>query len=421
VTTSTISRGKSNGHAPGATTLEGLGTVVAEIPVSSIDIGPNVRTQPGELDELIASIREHGVLQPIKVRQDGDRFVVVWGQRRYLAAAAAGLERIPALIDGARDKPADRLAVEQLVENFHRADLNPIDEARALKAILDADPGLTQAALADRLGRSAPWVSNALRLLELAKPARELMASGALTTAHGKVLASLPKDEQQQVAKLAAKEQLTTRALEQEVARLRREREWDAKRRAEEKQRLASDVDVVKKKVEDLDAQIVVTGWNSPGRLAEALRRAGYKNVRTQDGFSDPAPPSSYCDCKAIEVRHDYGTPTVRRYCVVKKHREQARQDEAAKTEAKWAAERARLDAARAELKAQLAAHPLPVELARHFAWHVGTGAWSEKERREKWAVICTMTAEQLNEQLAAELHGHSGPPIDITPAEASV
>lgn len=186
------------------------------IPVDLIDVGDNVRSRPAGISELAASIAEHGVLQPIRVRQDGARYRLVFGQRRLLAARQAGLATIPAAIDeGAADGVAD--AIQQLAENLQRQDLDPIEEATALNRVL-AKTRLTQKELAAQLGRSAPYVSNMLRLLELVEPVRQLLAAGKLTRSHGTLLNALGRKDQAAFATDAVTHGWSTNELDRRIA-----------------------------------------------------------------------------------------------------------------------------------------------------------------------------------------------------------
>ena len=153
-------------------TPEDSGPGSTEIAVASIDANPE---QPrrhfdsGQLEQLAASIRRHGVLQPVVVRRAGERFELVVGERRFRASQAAGLETIPAVI--ADIAPAARLEVA-LVENVQRQDLNPIELAQAYRALADA--GHTQDEIGERVGLDRSSVANHMRLLELARTSRPM-------------------------------------------------------------------------------------------------------------------------------------------------------------------------------------------------------------------------------------------------------
>ena len=147
------------------------------------------------LSDLTASIKEVGVLQPVLLRRVGDHYELVAGERRWLAAQAAGLVVVPALIrDG-----TDRDSLEQsVVENLHRDDLNPLEEAAAYLRLID-EFGLTQQEVATRVGRSRPTVANALRLLDLPVDVQRLLAAGEISAGHARSLAGLTDRQIQQI------------------------------------------------------------------------------------------------------------------------------------------------------------------------------------------------------------------------------
>jgi ParB family chromosome partitioning protein len=198
------------------TSPPGLGLELRDIPLRLISVGPNVRTELGDLDELKASIEHSGVLQPIRVTPQGDgTYKLIFGQRRLAAAKLAGLTTIPALVslvDVARIT-----SIVQLVENLQRRDLGPIEEAKAFQQLLAGDKELSQAELARRIGRSAPYVSNALRILELDAKVLPLVESGQLSGSHAKALTAVPKKEQRSLAARAVKEDLSSHELEFQI------------------------------------------------------------------------------------------------------------------------------------------------------------------------------------------------------------
>jgi ParB family chromosome partitioning protein len=178
----------------GASVLDpNLGSVAAtyaELPLA--DVSPNPR-QPREvfdedaLAELVYSIKEIGLLQPIVVRRAGAGYELVAGERRLRAAREAGLARIPAII---RDTDDDAMLRDALLENLHRANLNPLEEAAAYQQLL-SDFGCTQDELARRIGRSRPQVTNTLRLLKLPLDVQRRVAAGVISAGHARALLSL--------------------------------------------------------------------------------------------------------------------------------------------------------------------------------------------------------------------------------------
>lgn len=196
---------------------------VAELEMVSVsDIHPNPyqpRTvfDDERLSDLTASIREVGVLQPVLVRRIGERYELVAGERRWLAAQKAGLTVIPALV---RDV-ADRDSLEQaIVENLHREDLNPLEEAAAYLRLIDQF-GLTQQEVAARVGRSRPTVANALRLLDLPGEVQRLLATGEISSGHARSLAGLDDPQiQKTLASRVVAEGLSVRQTEDLVRSL---------------------------------------------------------------------------------------------------------------------------------------------------------------------------------------------------------
>ena len=174
-----------------------------------------------EIDQLATSLLDVGVLQPLVVRPlEDDRFELVAGERRLRAAIAAGLPTVPAIVRATED--ADLLK-EALVENIHRVQLNPLEEAAAYQQLLD-DFGVTQEELAARLGRSRPTISNTIRLLSLPAPVQRRIAAGVITAGHAKALLSLADGTtQQRLADRIVAEGLSVRATEEAVRLLQDE------------------------------------------------------------------------------------------------------------------------------------------------------------------------------------------------------
>ncbi|GAA2739638.1 MULTISPECIES: ParB/RepB/Spo0J family partition protein [Kitasatospora] len=200
------------------------GARFAELPLESIT--PNPR-QPREvfdeekLDELVASIKEVGLLQPVVVRQAGpDRYELIMGERRWRASRLAGLELIPAIVRATDD---DKLLLDALLENLHRAELNPLEEAAAYDQLL-RDFSCTHDELADRIGRSRSHVSNTLRLLKLSPAVQRRVAAGVITAGHARALLGVADGERQdQLAKRIIAEGLSVRTTEEIVALMGRE------------------------------------------------------------------------------------------------------------------------------------------------------------------------------------------------------
>jgi ParB family chromosome partitioning protein len=161
-----------------------------DVPIDRIEANPNQPRKSfdsSSLAELTASIKASGIIQPVVVRRQGDRFQLIVGERRWRAARQAGLERIPAIVREVSDAESLELA---LVENLLREDLNPIEEAEAYQRLL-AQFGWTQEALAQRIGRDRSSVANSLRLLKLPPSIQEDLRAGRLTMGHARALLAL--------------------------------------------------------------------------------------------------------------------------------------------------------------------------------------------------------------------------------------
>ena len=192
-----------------------------EIPLASIRPNPQ---QPrrhfgeAEMATLVASIREHGVLQPILVTETLDGYQLVTGERRVRAAAAAGLERIPAIVRDLDDQHRLELA---LVENLQREDLDPIDAAHGFRRLID-DFGYSHEQIASRVGRARSTVANTIRLLELAPVVQGAIADGRITEGHGRALGGLTVEHQEHVLGAVIEQGLSVRQTEELVRRLRK-------------------------------------------------------------------------------------------------------------------------------------------------------------------------------------------------------
>lgn len=194
--------------------------VVAEIPIEDID--PN-REQPrrhfdkDDLEQLADSIRSVGLIQPILVSRSGERYSIIAGERRWRAARIAELERIPAIV---RDMDKVLRMEVALIENLQREDLNPIDQAIAVKALME-ECGLNQEGVARRLGKSRPAIANLLRLLQLDDEVQEYVIEKKLSAGHARALSALHDNPtaQKELAEHAIVRGWSVRQIEQEVAR----------------------------------------------------------------------------------------------------------------------------------------------------------------------------------------------------------
>ena len=191
-----------------------------DLPIASIRPNPDQprrRFSDAEMATLTASIREHGVLQPVLVAETLDGYQLIAGERRVRAALAAGLDRIPAVVRHLDDRERLELA---LIENLQREDLDPIESAHGFRRLID-DFGLTHEAIAERVGRARSTVANTLRLLDLAPVVQAAIADGSITEGHGRALGGLSSEHQDHVLGAVIEQELSVRQTEELVRRLR--------------------------------------------------------------------------------------------------------------------------------------------------------------------------------------------------------
>lgn len=411
------------------------GTHLALLPLSAIDVGENVRVNIADLDELAASIQEHGVLQPIKVRPAGDRYLVLWGQRRFLAAKQVGLETIPALVDVDEAREPATIAIEQLVENLHRADLPALDRARAMRAVVDA--GTSQADLARELGLHASTIANDLGLLEAPREIQKLIEDEVLTPSHAKALKGLPAKTQVEVARRVVDRGLSAHETEQAVQAQKRHEEWEA----ESRRRTSAERKAAKERLEAGIAKLVakasrsapirVVGYGEQGSVVEAIRSAGFKDVKAVSYYGDEGVAKraeTQCDCPAWRIEAVYsGALTISEGCIVKAHQEavlaKGRAGEEAKTKL--------VTAAQAYVKEMLriSVYAVPRHARQALLWHAMDYTaleWLKEQRKatkerklDPWAAMSRLSDDELNTMLvdhaSRQFHDRYGLHLDWT------
>lgn len=194
------------------------GAMFAQLDPKSITPNPQQPRSVFEAEpfaELVHSIKEFGVLQPVVVRPLNGGFELIMGERRLRASIEAGLETIPAVI---RETADENMLRDALLENIHRANLNPLEEASAYKQMLE-DFGTTQEELADKLGRSRPQITNTLRLLRLPLEIQNKVASGVLSAGHARALLGAPDEKTMiELSNRAIREGISVRGLEELVS-----------------------------------------------------------------------------------------------------------------------------------------------------------------------------------------------------------
>ena len=172
---------------------------------------PRIHFNETELRELSESIQEHGVLQPLLVRKHGNGYEIIAGERRYQASKLAGLEELPVIIKDVDDEEMLALA---LIENLQRSDLNPVEEAKGYRQLIDAS-GMTQEALSRAVSKSRSAITNSLRLLDLPEVVQQMIFEGKLTAGHARAILAIPyEDARIKLAEKVVAEGLSVRATE---------------------------------------------------------------------------------------------------------------------------------------------------------------------------------------------------------------
>ena len=248
---------------PGAQAERAVGRAqVLSIPIEDLDRDekqPRQHFDSVRLEELAASIRTKGVVQPILVRKDGGRFRIIAGERRWRAAQLAGLREVPSIVREATAKESFEIA---LIENLQREDLNPIEEAEAYKRLLD-EHGCTQEVIAQRVGKDRSSVANALRLLHLPREIKAALMGGELNMGHARALLGLSDAEaMRRAAGEVTGKKLSVRATEQLVRRLKAGKGHAKKR--EESAQVRSLIDQIQR---SLGTKARLIDKNGKGRL----------------------------------------------------------------------------------------------------------------------------------------------------------
>ena len=185
-----------------------------KLPIEDIVPNPNqprIHFNETELRELSESIQEHGVLQPLLVRKHGNGYEIIAGERRYQASKLAGLEELPVIIKDVNDEEMLALA---LIENLQRSDLNPVEEAKGYRQLIDAS-GMTQEALSKAVSKSRSAITNSLRLLDLPEVVQQMIFEGKLTAGHARAILAVPyEDARIRLAEKVVAEGLSVRSTE---------------------------------------------------------------------------------------------------------------------------------------------------------------------------------------------------------------
>ncbi|TDI45496.1 MAG: ParB/RepB/Spo0J family partition protein [Acidobacteria bacterium] len=257
---------------------KGLSSLIPETPragatgVLSLDLGlihpspdqPRKQFDEAALEELASSIRSHGVLQPVIVTRDGNGYRLVIGERRWRAASLAGIAKIPAIVREVGER--DRLEMA-LIENLQRRDLNPVEEARAYRLLLD-EFDLGHEELAGRVGKSRPHVSNLLRILNLDGSVLDAVASCQLSMGHARALAGVTsRDDQKRLAAQVVDRGLSVRALEALIGAADGQAGRGERAAGTRKRRDPNIVAAEEKLKAALGAQVRITGGQGRGKI----------------------------------------------------------------------------------------------------------------------------------------------------------
>ena len=259
----TAAIGEASGEA------ENIGAVYREIDPTQIEPNPRQPRQVFDeeaLAELVHSIREFGLMQPIVVRQvGGGRYQLVMGERRWRAAQQAGLTAIPAIV---RETADDDLLRDALLENIHRAQLNPLEEAAAYQQLLD-EFDVTHEELAGRIGRSRPVITNTIRLLRLPIPVQRRVAAGVLSAGHARALLALDAGAgaQEELAARIVAEGLSVRATEEAVTLANRAGEKPAAPKRRKPIQMPGLQDVAERLSSTYDTRVTVSLGKRKGKI----------------------------------------------------------------------------------------------------------------------------------------------------------
>ena len=239
--------------------------IVQEIEIKKIvanDKQPRKDFDEKKLSELADSMKQHGILQPIILRKKGSTYELVAGERRWRAAAKAGIEKIPAIVKELSNADVMEIA---LIENLKREDLNPMEEAAAYKTLMN-DFGLTQEELSKRVGKSRSLIANTVRLLNLDKEIQDLVFQDKLTAGHARALLSIQeKKERLKLAKKISEESLSVRQTEQIVKKISDEKKKNKIKKPKEINPVM--LDITEKLQRSLGTRVRIKGNEKRGKI----------------------------------------------------------------------------------------------------------------------------------------------------------
>ena len=235
---------------------------VKEVDILSIDTNrqqPRKNFSEESLNELAASIRTHGIVQPLIVIQKGDRYLIVAGERRFRAARIAKLKKVPVIVVDYDEKKTQEIS---LIENIQRENLNPIEEAFAIRFLMQ-EYDLTQEELSERLGKSRPVIANSLRLLSLPESIMEMIKEGKISAGHGRAIAGIDdKSLQLKLAEETVNLGYSVRALENRIQNIHQEK------KSKKKEQQSSDIKQLERVFrEKTGTKVHITGSEEKGKI----------------------------------------------------------------------------------------------------------------------------------------------------------
>ena len=243
----------------------GLGVLTVNVrDIDTNALQPRKQFEETSLNELAESIRVHGIVQPLIVKQKGSRYMIIAGERRFRAARLAGLSEVPVLVT---DYDEAQIHEVSLIENIQRENLNPIEEAAAIRFLMKQHD-MTQEEVSARLGKSRPAIANALRLLQLPESVIELLKSGVLSAGHGRALAGLTDRAQiEQLAQECVEKEYSVRALEEKIKSLSEKKKPAATAKKEKKHLPAELANLEESFRESLGTKVSLAGSNTRGKI----------------------------------------------------------------------------------------------------------------------------------------------------------
>ena len=239
-----------------------VGDEVLQIEIGLIDRNeaqPRKNFDEKALKELASSIKQHGIIQPLILKKNGERYVIVAGERRFRAAKLAGLKAVPAIVKDYSKREISEIAI---IENLQREDLNPIESAKAIKNLID-EFDLTQEEVADKIGKSRPAVANTLRLLTLPDEIIDLIENNKLSAGHARTLLSIEDDKKKvELANICIQKKLSVRDLELLVKNMQKPQK--EKKKAEQSLELRDFANSLNK---ILSTKVSIIGNDKKGRI----------------------------------------------------------------------------------------------------------------------------------------------------------